>query len=95
VQSLRRHHESGRDQGTGARCTKSSATCLTFPGIFPDYSAPIVPNSPNGVRELRIARWDMPSSQFALMEATKKRAAKTRGKAVVFKELPGRLLLRQ
>src|SRR5450755_4163569 len=61
----------------------------TFPGIFPDYSAPIVRNAPDGVRELSTARWGMPSSQFALMESAKKRAAKleAKGKPVDFKEL--------
>jgi len=40
-------------------------------------------------RELATARWGMPSSQHALMEATKKRAAKLEAKAkpVDFKEL--------
>jgi len=28
-----------------------------FPGIFPDYSAPIVRNAPDGVREFSAARW--------------------------------------
>lgn len=36
-----------------------------LPGIFPDYSAPIVRNSADG-RELVMARWGMPSPQFAL-----------------------------
>jgi putative SOS response-associated peptidase YedK len=36
-----------------------------FPGIFPDYSAPIVRNSAEG-RELALARWGMPSPVFAL-----------------------------
>lgn len=60
-----------------------------MPGIFPDYPAPIVRNAPDGVRELALARWGMPSSQFALMEATKKRAAKLEAKeqAVDFKAL--------
>jgi hypothetical protein len=31
-----------------------------LPGIFPDYSAPIVRNSPER-RELLMARWGMPS----------------------------------
>jgi len=61
----------------------------SMPGVFPDYSAPIVRNTPDGVRELAKARWGMPSSQFALMEATKKRAAKleAKGQAVDFKQL--------
>lgn len=59
-----------------------------LPGIFPDYRAPIVRNA-GGIRELAMARWGMPSSQFALMQATKKRAEKlqAKGKPVDFKEL--------
>src|SRR6202163_4007194 len=59
-----------------------------MPGVFPDYKAPIVRNGAEG-RELATARWGMPSSQHALMEATKKRAAKleAKGKPVDFKEL--------
>src|ERR1700736_4607050 len=58
------------------------------PGVFPDYQAPIVRNGAEE-RELATARWGMPSSQFALMQATKKRAAKleAKGKPVDFKEL--------
>ena len=36
-----------------------------LPGIFPDYSAPIVRNTPQG-RGLAMARWGMPSPTFAL-----------------------------
>jgi putative SOS response-associated peptidase YedK len=36
-----------------------------MPGIFPDYSAPIVRKAPEG-RELVMARWGMPSPVFAL-----------------------------
>jgi putative SOS response-associated peptidase YedK len=43
-----------------------------MPGVFPDYKAPIVRNGAVR-RELALARWGMPSSQHALMEATKKR----------------------
>jgi putative SOS response-associated peptidase YedK len=59
-----------------------------MPRVFPDYKAPIVGNGAEG-RELTMARWGMPSSQHALMEATKKRAAKleAKGKPVDFKEL--------
>jgi putative SOS response-associated peptidase YedK len=59
------------------------------PGIYPDYSAPIVRNSIEGDRELVMARWGMPSSQFALMQATKKRAAKleAKGAKVDFNQL--------
>ena len=36
-----------------------------LPGIFPDYSAPIVRNTVDG-RELAMARWGMPSPIFAM-----------------------------
>ena len=57
-----------------------------MPGIFPDYPAPIIRNTPDG-SELALARWGMPSSQLALMQAAKKRAAKleAKGKPVDFK----------
>jgi len=60
----------------------------SMPGIFPDYSAPIVRNADGG-RELAMARWGMPSSSKALMDATVKRAAKleAKGKQFDFKEL--------
>jgi len=37
-----------------------------LPGIYPDYPAPIVRTAADGVRELAIARWGMPSPAFAL-----------------------------
>ena len=59
-----------------------------LPGIFPDYSAPIIRNMADG-RELAMARWGMPSSQAAMLDAAGKRAAKlaAKGQAVDFKEL--------
>lgn len=59
-----------------------------MPGVFPDYKAPIVRSVTDG-RELATARWGMPSSSKALMDATKKRAEKlqAKGKPVDFKEL--------
>src|SRR6202521_4721780 len=59
-----------------------------MPGVFPDYKAPIVRNGAEG-RELATARWGMPSSSKALMDATKKRAEKlqAKGKPVDFKQL--------
>ncbi|ETR75076.1 hypothetical protein X566_20250 [Afipia sp. P52-10] len=61
---------------------------VPMPGIYPDYSAPIVRQTEAG-RELTLMRWGMPSSQKALLEAAKKRAAKleAKGKPVDFKEL--------
>ena len=38
-----------------------------LPGVFPDYAAPIIRNTPDG-RELTMARWGMPSPVFALLE---------------------------
>jgi putative SOS response-associated peptidase YedK len=37
-----------------------------LPDIFPDYPAPIVRTGADGVRELVLARWGMPSPAFAL-----------------------------
>jgi putative SOS response-associated peptidase YedK len=67
----------------------TSGNLPPMPGIFPDYRAPIVRNAPDGVRELVLARWGMPSSSQALFEAAKKRAGKleAKGKPVDFKEL--------
>ncbi|MGJ4932592.1 SOS response-associated peptidase [Bradyrhizobium sp. HKCCYLS2038] len=58
------------------------------PGIFPDYPAPIIRNG-EAARELVMARWGMPSSQRALMDATKRRAEnlEAKGKTVDFKQL--------
>jgi putative SOS response-associated peptidase YedK len=60
-----------------------------MPGIYPDYRAPIVRNAPDGVRELMLARWGMPSSNEALFEAAKKRARKleAKGEPVDFAQL--------
>jgi putative SOS response-associated peptidase YedK len=60
----------------------------SMPSIFPDYPAPIV-RSGEGGRELVMARWGMPSSQRALMDATKRRAQKlkAKGQSVDFKHL--------
>lgn len=48
----------------------------SLPGIFPDYPAPIVRNAPDGVRELAMVRWEMPSSRKAIFEKAKVRAGK-------------------
>ena len=58
------------------------------PGIFPDYPAPIVRNTPEG-RELALVRWGLPSSQKALYDAAARRADKLRakGKDVDFDQL--------
>src|SRR6201996_2317370 len=53
-----------------------------MPGVYPDYKAPIVRNGAEG-RELATARWGMPSSSKALMDATKEagRKAGSQGQA--------------
>jgi putative SOS response-associated peptidase YedK len=60
-----------------------------LPGIFPDYPAPIIRNAADGVRELAMVRWGMPSSKQAIYQAATKRADKLRakGKEVDFPEL--------
>ena len=60
-----------------------------LPGVFPDYPAPIVRKAADGVRELAMVRWGMPSSKRALFEAASKRADKLRAKggAVDFDQL--------
>jgi putative SOS response-associated peptidase YedK len=50
-----------------ARAMRDTAGNLPpMPGVFPDYAAPIVRNAPDGVRELSMARWGLPSPVFAL-----------------------------
>ena len=48
--------------------------------IYPDYLAPIVRHGDDGERELVRARWGMPSSRKALLDAASKRADKLRAK---------------
>jgi putative SOS response-associated peptidase YedK len=86
VQPLLDHHQPGRHRRVVNRYVGNLAP---MPGVFPDYAAPIVRNADG--RELATARWGTPSSQHALMEATKKRAAKleAKGKTVDFKECSG------
>lgn len=49
---------------TGAM-TDRTGNMPPLPGIFPDYSAPIVRSGAEG-RELVMARWGMPSPVFAV-----------------------------
>jgi putative SOS response-associated peptidase YedK len=53
--------------GEAARAMRdTTSNWPLLPGVFPDYSAPIVRNAPDGARELSMARWAMPSPAFAL-----------------------------
>lgn len=58
-------------------------------GVYPDYAAPLIAKTSDGVRELRDVRWGMPSSKKALQDAAAKRADKLRAKGhkVDFTEL--------
>ncbi|HEV7353618.1 MAG TPA: SOS response-associated peptidase family protein [Brevundimonas sp.] len=72
-----------------ARAMQSDVGNLEPRDIYPDYPAPIVRQDENGDRVLTLARWGMPSSQKALLDAATKRADKLRakGKEVDFAEL--------
>ncbi len=53
------------------RATRSTVGNLPpQPGIFPDYSAPVVRTAADGERELVNMRWGMPSPVFALKGKT-------------------------
>lgn len=59
------------------------------PGIYPDHAAPIVRSGADGVRELALARWGMPSPSRTMFEAAGKRAdrLRARGQEVDFARL--------
>jgi putative SOS response-associated peptidase YedK len=61
----------------------------SMPGIFPDFKAPIVRNAPDGVRELCLARWGMPTPQNILMQAVRKKTERldAKGQSYDFKEM--------
>lgn len=62
--SLSKGQQAIRDLARAMRDTTGNLPLL--PGVFPDYAAPIVRSAPDGVRELSMARWGMPSPVFAL-----------------------------
>ena len=88
VQSLLDHHQQAAIIALFRVANRYVGNLAPMPGVFPDYKAPIVRNGAEG-RELAAARWGMPSSQHALMKATKKRGAKleAKGKPVDFNQL--------
>jgi len=71
------------------RAMSSQAGNLEPRDIYPDYPAPIVRTGPDGERELVLARWGLPSSSRALLDAATRRADKmrARGKQVDFPKL--------
>lgn len=72
-----------------ANAMRSTVGNLAPGDIYPDYAAPIVRLGDDGERELAMARWGMPSSKKALLDAATKRADKLRakGKDVDFPKL--------
>jgi putative SOS response-associated peptidase YedK len=81
-------HQTGIRQMVSAM-TADVGNFPPLPGIFPDYAAPIIRTNAAGERELAMARWGMPSSRKAQLDAATKRADKLRvkGKDVNFDEL--------
>lgn len=67
----------------------ASGNVPPMPGVYPDFSPPIIRNASDGMRELAKTRWGMPSPQNIQFEAAKKRAQKleAKGKSVDFNEL--------
>lgn len=72
-----------------ANAMRSAVGNLAPEDIYPDYVAPVVRLGDDGERELAMARWGMPSSRKALLDAATKRADKLRakGKEVDFPKL--------
>lgn len=67
-----------------------AAQVVPQPGIFPDYTAPVIRNPVGGGEpELAMARWGMPALPFVLEKAAKERAAKlaAKGKPVDMERL--------
>ncbi len=61
--SLRANQSAMLRAGGATKDTTGNLPIL--PGIYPDYAAPII-RAADGVRELALARWGMPSPAFAL-----------------------------
>ena len=72
-----------------ARATVNQAGNLEPRDTWPDYPAPIVRHDEAGDRVLALARWGLPSSRKAILDAATRRADKlrARGKAVDFDAL--------
>lgn len=62
-----------------ARAMRNDAGNIEPRDLYPDYAAPIV-RMEGGERSLTTARWGMPSSRKALLDAASKRADKLRAK---------------
>ncbi len=64
------------------------------PGIYPNQMGPVVVTAEDGVRELTMARWGLPTSSQALYEAAGDRANKLRAKGRTIDEAAFAELLR-
>ena len=63
-----------------ARAMANHAGNLEPRDLYPDYAAPIIRQDDDGARVLALARWGMPSSRKAILDAATKRADKLRAK---------------
>src|SRR5438045_8392897 len=59
----------------------------SMPGVFPDYSAPIVRNTPDGMRELAILGNAVIAAGDSRCREEARPEARAKGKAVKFDEL--------
>jgi putative SOS response-associated peptidase YedK len=67
-----------------AKAMRSSVGNLAPGDVYPDYSAPIVRTGADGVRELVLARWGLPSPSKLLHEAATKRRLRLEAKGAAF-----------
>jgi putative SOS response-associated peptidase YedK len=63
-----------------ANAMRSTVGNLAPGDVYPDYSAPIVRTGADGVRELAMARWGLPSSRKVVVDAAVRRADRLRAK---------------
>lgn len=63
-----------------ANAMRSTVGNLAPGDVYPDYSAPIVRTGADGVRELAMARWGLPSSRKVVFDAAVRRADRLRAK---------------
>lgn len=75
------------------RAMTNHAGNLEPQNVYPDYPAPIVRQANTGERELVKARWGMPSSRKALLDASLKRVEKMRAKGKFVDEVEFNRLL--
>ncbi len=94
MQSLQRHHQSGRDHRAGARVPRYHRQHADLPRHLPGLSR--ADRAQRAGRRARALHLVLGHAVVAIRadEGDEKACGKTRGKPVDFKELLGRLLLR-